>query len=299
MAITRQTPAKLQRGPKAAAESRIPRAPYLLLLPALAFALSLLIACLIVLRYSFNTWDFSTGMVSAWVLDNYVRFFSDSFYYRSFFITLQVSLVTTVIALLLGYPAAYLIAVSRHKNLLLFLVIVPLLMDVLVRAYGWIVLLSRNGLVNTTLIWLGVLQQPTQILGTETAVVLELLHEVLPFTILPLAGVLQKIDPALREAAVGLGSTKLTAFTRVTLPLSLPGVLAAVIITFALGMSAFVAPLILGAGKIFMMSIVIQQQMLLTLNWPLGSAQSVVLVVAVAALLVLYSQIQRKFPSVR
>ena len=118
----------------------------------------------------------------------------------------------TVTALLLGYPVAYLLSVSRRKHLLLFLIVLPLMMDVLVRAYGWIVLLSRSGLVNRVFVATGMFARPMQFLGTETAVVLELLHEVLPFMILPIAGVLQRIDPALREAAVGLGAAPFTAF---------------------------------------------------------------------------------------
>jgi putative spermidine/putrescine transport system permease protein len=186
--------------------------------------------------------------------------------------------------------------VSRHKHLILFLIVLPLMMDVLVRAYGWIVLLSRSGLVNRVLVGTGLLARPMQFLGTETAVVLELLHEVLPFTILPIAGVLQRIDPALREAAIGLGAGSVTTFLRVTLPLSLPGLLAGTLLTFSLAMSAFVAPLVLGGGRVPMMSILIQQQMTLLLNWPAGAAQATVLVALVSLLLLGYVRVLRAAP---
>jgi putative spermidine/putrescine transport system permease protein len=299
MAIATRAPSVAGQPGAVAARPRLNPVPYLMLLPSLLFALSLLAACLIVFRYSFNSWSPSAGMVEDWTTGAYTRIFADEFQFRGFLLTLQISLTTTVVCLVLAYPVAYLLSISRHKNLLLFLIIVPLMMDVLVRAYGWIVLLNRRGLVNQTLITLGLLREPAQILGTETAVILELLHEVLPFTILPLASVLQKIDPSLREAAVGLGASKLRAFWRVTLPLSLPGVLAGTLLTFALAMSAFVAPLLLGAGKVFVMSILIQQQMLTTLNWPLGAAQSVLLVALVSVLLLLYMWVIRKLAYAR
>jgi ABC-type spermidine/putrescine transport system permease subunit I len=260
----------------------------LLLLPAFAISASLLVACLILLRYSFDTWSPTTGMQSAWTLANYVALFRDPLYFKAFLITLQISFLVTGIALVLGYPVAYLLSVSRQKHLLVFLIVLPLLMDVLVRAYGWIVLLSRSGLVNRALLWAGLADRPIQFLGTPTAVVLELLHEVLPFMILPIAGVLQRIDPALPEAAVGLGASRLAAFWRITVPLSVPGVLAGCMLTFSLATSAFVAPLVLGGGRVFMMSILIKQQMTLLLNWPAGSAQAIGLVALVSVLLLGY-----------
>jgi putative spermidine/putrescine transport system permease protein len=264
-----------------------------LLVPAVAVTASLLIAFLIILRFSFNTWSPATGMATAWTLANYVAFLSDPFHYKALVITLKISILVTGIALVLGYPVAYLLSVSRRKHLILFLIVLPLLMDVLVRAYGWIVLLSRSGLVNRALVQAGLVERPVQFLGTETAVVLELLHEVLPFMILPIAGVLQRIDPALREAAVGLGAGQLTAFVRITLPLSLPGLLAGTLLTFSLSMSAFVAPLVLGGGRVAMMSILIQQQMTMLLNWPAGAAQSIVLVILVSGLLLGYARALR------
>jgi putative spermidine/putrescine transport system permease protein len=265
----------------------------LLLAPAVVITASLFIACLVILRYSFNVWSPTGGMVNAWSLTNYWAFFSDPFHYRSLVVTLQISLIVTAIALLLGYPVAYLLSVSRHKHLILFAIILPLLTDVLVRAYGWIVLLNRNGLVNRGLLALGLQSTPTTFLGTQTAVVLELLHEVLPFMILPIASVLERLDPALPEAAIGLGANRMTAFVRVTMPLSMPGILAGTLLTFSLSASAFVAPLVLGGGRIPMMSILIQEQMTALLNWPAGSAQAIVLVFLVSLLLIGYGRALR------
>ena len=271
----------------------------LLLGPAFAISASLLAACLVILRYSFNAWSPTGGMVTTWTLENYVAFLSDSFHYKVLATTLRVSLVTTAVAIVLGYPVAYLLSVSRRKHLILFLIILPLLMDVLVRAYGWVVLLSRNGLVNRTLLWTGLLERPISFLGTETAVVLELLHEVLPFMVLPIASVLERIDPALREAAIGLGAGPATTFRRITLPLSAPGLLAGTLLTFSLAASAFVAPLVLGGGRVPMMSILIQQQMTALLNFPAGSAQAIVLVLLVSLLLIGYGRALRLRPAGR
>ncbi len=283
----------------AASPGRAAGSTPLLLAPAFAISASLLGACLVILRYSFNAWSSTGGMTPAWTLEHYVAFVSDPFHYKVLVTTLRVSLVTTGLAVLLGYPVAYLLSVSRRKHLILFLVILPLLMDVLVRAYGWIVLLNRNGLVNRGLVRTGLIERPISFLGTETAVVLELLHEVLPFMILPLASVLQRIDPALREAATGLGASAATAFWRITLPLSVPGLLAGTLLTFSLAASAFVAPLILGGGRVPMMSILIQQQMTALLNFPAGSAQAIVLVLLVSLLLIGYGRALRGAPAAR
>jgi putative spermidine/putrescine transport system permease protein len=274
--------------------------PTLLLLgPAFAISASLLAACLIILRYSFNAWSPTGGMLTTWTLENYVAFLTDSFHYAVLATTLRVSVVTTVLAILLGYPVAYLLSVSRRKHLILFLIILPLLMDVLVRAYGWVVLLNRNGLVNRALVSTGLLERPISFLGTETAVVLELLHEVLPFMVLPIASVLERIDPAIREAATGLGAGQATTFWRITLPLSAPGLLAGTLLTFSLAASAFVAPLVLGGGRVLMMSILIQQQMTALLNFPAGSAQAIVLILLVSLLLIGYGRALRARPAER
>ena len=233
-------------------------------------------------------------MYDAWTLENYIRFFADEFYRSVFLDTVKISLTVTVLALVLGYPLAYLLSISRHRGILMFLIIMPLVMDVLVRAYGWIILLSDRGLVNVLLVTLGILDSPTRLIYTRASVVMELLHEVLPFTILPIASVLQKIDPSLKEASIGLGANKLRTFWQVTLPLSLPGILAGTILTFALGMSAFVAALILGGGRVHMMSTLIRQQMTVLLNWPLGSAESVILVVLVMVLMYFYTRTLRR-----
>ncbi len=277
------------RSPRGIGRSAV---PYVLLVPALAFMTFLLIASGFLLRYSFNSWSPTTGMTSAWSLGSYVKFFSHPYFVGALLKSMRLALLVTVIALLIGYPVAYLMSVSpRYRNLITILVVAPLIMDVVIRAYGWIVLLSSGGLVNAVIMAVGLSEEPIKLLYTQWAVVAELLHETLAFMVLPIAAVLQKIDPSLREAAGTLGATRWRIFWLVTLPLSVPGVLAGTFLVFALGMSAFVGPLILGGGNVTVMSLVIRDQIGVTLDWPLGSAMSIVLVLLTLVLLFFYGRL--------
>ncbi len=265
--------------------------PYGLLVPATCFLVFLLIATGFLVRYSFNAWDPSTSMVSAWTLQSYRQFFSQPYFFGALLSTMRIALTITVIALLMGYPIAYLMTRSpRHRNLLMMLVLVPLVMDAVIRAFGWIILLSNSGLVNTVILGLHLSKTPLRLLFTQSGVVIELLHETLAFMVLPIAAVLQKIDPRLGEASGTLGANKWQKFWLITLPLSLPGVLAGTLLVFALGMGAFVGPLILGGGNITMMALVISDQMGVTIDWPLGSAMSIILVAITLILLFFYGR---------
>ncbi len=268
-----------------------------LLVPALSLLLPLLIACLLLMRYSLNGWDTGRNMYPAWTLRNYSGVLGDPFYRGVLGNTLKLGAIVTGVALVLAYPMSYAIAAARRRQVLLLLVVIPLWMDVLIRAYGWIVLLNRGGLVNTLLLRLHLVEAPVRFLATPLAVVLQLVHEVLPFMILTLTSILQRIDPALREAAMNLGANPLVAFWRVPLPLSLPGILASTILTFSLAISAFAGPLILGGGRVPLMSLIINQQMTFGMNWPLGSAEAVTLMALVLMLFYLYSVAMRRLPA--
>jgi ABC-type spermidine/putrescine transport system permease subunit I len=265
--------------------------PYLLLVPAIAFMVFLLLATAFLLRYSFNTWAPDTGMASSWSLFSYVQMFSEPLYYSGLIRSFRVAFIVTIVNLLLAYPIAYIMTFRpRYRNLFLILIIAPLMIDVVLRAYGWLILLSGSGLINSVLIALGLVNTPVKLIFTEWAVVAELLHETLAFMVLPIAAVLQKIDPSLHEAAASLGAGRWRTFWLITLPLSLPGVLAGTLLVFALGTSAFVGPLILGGGNVVMMSTLIRTQMGVTLDWPLGSAMSIVLVTLTLVLLFFYGR---------
>jgi putative spermidine/putrescine transport system permease protein len=260
-----------------------------MLAPGLLIIVPLLAACVILLRISFNDWDPVRTMVPSWTLKNYIYIFTNPAQLNGLLNTLRISLIVTVACLLIGYPVAIAIArAGRYRGLLMFLLVTPMLTDVLIRAYGWMVILGPGGPINSFMVATGFWPRPRRLIYTELAVVLELIHENIPFMILPLAAVLERINPALRDAAMNLRASPLRAFLHVTLPLSRSGVIAGTLLVFALSTSAFVAPLVLGGGNVPVMTTLMQQTMFTTLNWPEGSAQSVVLVGLVLVLLLLY-----------
>jgi putative spermidine/putrescine transport system permease protein len=266
----------------------------LLFVPASAILLSLMLAFGILLRYSLNAWDPVQTMVPDWTAKNYLAFFRDPVLGRAFVNTMRISVIVTLVCLIVGYPVAYGISRSRHRDLLVFLVITPMLMDVLIRAYGWMVMLGQQGFVNVLMRSVGIWPEPRRLMYTELSVILELIHELIPFMILPIANVLERIDPTLRDAAMNLHAGPARTFMLITLPLSGPGVVAGTLLTFGLAMSAFTAPLVLGGGRVMTMTILIRQQMITTLNWPLGAAEAVVLVLVVLSVLVVYSRLVRR-----
>lgn len=207
--------------------------------------------------------------------------------------TLRVAAVTTLACLVLGYPLAISIARARgtSRTVQTVLVISPLFVSVVVRAYGWILVLGNRGLVNGALTWLGILAEPVRLLNTETAVVIGLVEALLPFMVLSLAAVLERQDPALEEAARGLGDTALGAFFRVTLPLSRPGALAGSLLVFMVSMGSFATPALLGGSEVRLMVTEIYTQMTAVFNWPLGAALSVVLLTVSVTVIVAVSRL--------
>jgi putative spermidine/putrescine transport system permease protein len=259
---------------------------------------SLVAASLVLLRFSFNHWDPVHTMVPGWTLTNYGALLSNPVVGRAFVNTARISAIVTVACLVIGYPAAYGISRSRRRDILIFLLVAPLMIDALVRAYGWFVMLGQHGIVNVLLTAAHIWREPRRLIYTELAVELELVHELMPFMVLPIANVLERTDPALREAAMNLRASPWHTFLHITLPLSRPGVVAGTLLVFALSMSAFVAPLVLGGGNVLTMTMLIQQQMFTTLNWPLGSAQSIVLVLLVLVILAGYRRQLRRAAAV-
>jgi len=260
-----------------------------LFVPSGFILLSLLATCIILLRISFYSWSAGHPMQPNWTLNAYRALLTDPVVLKAFMTTLRISLIVTAVCLVLGYPVAVGIArAGRWRPFLIFLLITPMLTDVLIRAYGWIVMLGQRGLVNALMTSLGLWERPQQLLYTELSVILELIHELSPFMVLPIASVVERINPALRDAAMNLRAGPVRTFLHITLPLSIPGIIAGTFLTFALAMSAFVAPLVLGGGNVMTMTVLMRQSMFTTLNWPLGAAQSVALVLLVVAMLAIY-----------
>jgi ABC-type spermidine/putrescine transport system permease subunit I len=222
---------------------------------------------------------------------HYVALFTTDLYGLVFWITLRISLVTTLAALLLGYPVAYCLArlPPARANLLLILVVIPFWTSILVRTYAWMVLLGRDGVINRLLMALGVIQAPLRLLNTTFAVYVAMVHVLLPFMILPLFATLRGIDPQLLRAAASLGARPAAAFRQVLLPLSLPGVFAGCLLVFILALGFFITPALVGSPRDLMIAILIDQQVE-TLHWPFASALAVVLLAAAVGSFALLSK---------
>jgi spermidine/putrescine transport system permease protein len=201
--------------------------------------------------------------------------------------------VTTGVCLVVGYPVAYYLARSGHRfrNLLLFLLLVPFWTNFLIRIYAWMLLLRTEGLLNRGLMGLGLISEPLQIMYTPLAVMLAMVYEFLPFMILPLYTSLEKLDPALLEAAADLYARPLRRFLRVTLPLSVPGVIAGTILVFVPTMGMFVVPDLMGGARTALVGNLVRQQFLSARDWPFGAAASMVLMALTLLATVLYTRV--------
>ena len=242
----------------------------------------LVLPLLILLRYSFNRFVPGKFMVDALTAENYVKIFADPYYRHVLVLTAGVAALCTLLCLIIGYPAAYQLArsQSRHKSWLILLVIVPLFVGNAVRSAGWIVVFGQKGAFNATLSWLGLIDAPLQIMYTPLAVVVGIVGFNLPFMVLTLQSVIEGINPALEEAALGMGAPPLRAFWHVTLPLSLPGVIAGSLLCFILAMNAYATPVLLGGPRFQMMAPLVYNQISEQANWPLGGALAFVLMIA-------------------
>ena len=225
-------------------------------------------------------------------LANYARFLGDPFYLGTLRATIGLGLSVTVLAMALGYPVAYGLARGRHrgKTALRLCVVAPLLVSVVIRTYGWIVLLANNGVVNQTLRALGLVDEPVRFMFTQTGVTIGLVHFALPVAILTLVGVIEAVDPSREEAARGLGAGRWQTFWRVTLPLTLPGVGAGSMLVFALTVAAFVTPALMGGPSLIVLSTLIYQQMTVTLEWGFGAAVATILLGVTVGLFLLYQR---------
>jgi putative spermidine/putrescine transport system permease protein len=257
-----------------------------LIVPATVFVvLGLLVPIALLFRYSLNRFEPRRMMVDALTLENYAKFFTDPYYLTIFTTTLRVALVCTAICLVLGFPLAYVLARTRtrFKNVLIMLVVLPLFVGNAVRAAGWMTLFGSKGFLNSTLIWLGVIAEPLQIMFTELAVIVGIVAVNLPFMVLTLQAVIEGIDRAVEEAAFSLGADPLAMFRRVLWPLALPGIIAGILLTFILGMNAYATPVLLGGPKFKMMGPLVFGQFQLN-NWPFGAAVAFILMTSTLVL---------------
>ncbi len=227
-------------------------------------------------------------------LDNYRLLLDDTLYVKAYLSSVKVAAISTFIALLVGYPMAYAIARSKHRNLLLVLVMLPFWTSFLIRIYAWMGLLRPTGLINTALQSLGLIEAPLVMLNTQGAVYLGIVYGYLPFMVLPLYARLERQDPALLEAAADLGAKPWRAFLSVTLPLSLPGVIAGALLVFIPAVGEFVIPDLMGGPDTLMIGRVLWNEFFTNRDWPLASAVAIVLLIVLVAPIMLFQALQTR-----
>lgn len=230
-------------------------------------------------------------------LENFKTFFRVPLYYNSMLNSIKLGVLVSVLTLVLGYPLAYVIAKTRdpnRQNLYFILVLIPMQLDLVVRIYGLMTLLGDNGLINSALMRYGLRSTPLPLMYNTFGTVVGLGQLGLPFMVLSLYGIIQNIDPFLEEAARGLGASRWQAFFRVTFPLSMPGILAGTLLVFAITISSYVVPALLGGHRIFVMPMHIFQQISEQGYWQFGSAIAVLLfAVSLIAVYVYHRYTQR------
>lgn len=268
--------------------------PWLLLTPALTtVALLLVIPVGFIIVYSF--WlHTSTGTDSVgFYLDNWTEVLTDPFYRDILFKTLRIAFLTTVACAILGYAPAYYIATSksRYKPLLLLLLILPFWISYIIRTMSWINILGAGGAINSVLLWTGLISEPVQLLYNEATVILGLVHYLLPFMILNVYVSVEAIDRNLVDAARSLGSTSFQAFREITLPLSLPGLAAGGLLCFVLSAGTYITPAILGGPRDAMFANLVFDAVITQLNWPLGSALSIILLIVLSVVVSIYNRL--------
>ncbi|MCL4530955.1 MAG: ABC transporter permease [Chloroflexi bacterium] len=224
-------------------------------------------------------------------ITNYTRLF-DPLYGKIFIYSLEVGLATTVLSILIGYPLAYYIAraPARQRSLLLFLILVPFWTNFIIRIYAWIMILRAGGLLDAFLEWAHITQHSLNLLYSPTAVLIGMVYEFLPFMVLPLYTSLEKIENSILEAAADLGAPPWRVFLRVTLPLSVPGMIAGTILVFIPAMGMFVIPDLMGGAKTILIGNVIRNQFLTARDWPFGAASSMILMLLTMVFTLYYTR---------
>jgi putative spermidine/putrescine transport system permease protein len=266
----------------------------LLLLPTLGiFIFFFLLPLFFLFITSFKTFDAASGIGNDWTLQNYIKFITDKFYLGVVWRTVKIALITTLAAIVISFPVAYQItkAKGRIKNYLTLLVLSPLLISMVIRCYGWVILLSNNGVVNNTLMNFGLIDKPLTLLYTEFSVVIGMVHVLFPYMVLSIMGSLERIDPSVIRASQNLGASSIRTFFSVILPLTLPGIFAGSVMVFSLGVSSFVTPAILGGPQVKVMSFLTYEQVGIMLNWPYGSAIGFLLIFIATITIIIYSKL--------
>jgi putative spermidine/putrescine transport system permease protein len=279
--------------PAAAASVLAKARPWLLLAPILLFLAVLGAAALVVLRMSFgsagNEWR-------SFTLQNYADL-ADGYFIRSLWLTLRLAFQSMIFAVLLAIPVA--LAMARTKSrlarrLLLAGVLLPLLVNLLLQGYGWLVILGPAGLLNHALLGTGLIERPVMLLYREHGVLLGLIQTAFPLAVLPLSSAMRAVSISYEEAAATLGATRWQTLRHVLLPLAMPGLVSGALLVFAYNASAFAVPLLLGGRRVPMLAVLVHDQVAPLLNWPAASASGVVLMIATLTVMALSQRLVRR-----
>jgi|SRR6516162_6926517 len=271
------TSAHAHRGSPAAIERRRQRMLAALGVPALA---------LLAVLFAYPVLRLMALSMEGGSLTWYAKALGESFYLEVFWITVRIAVIVTLATLVLSYPIAYFLATATHLGAALgfALVVLPLWTSILVRTYAWMVLLGRNGVVNKSLMAVGIIDEPLALLHNELGVVIGMVHVLMPYMVLPVYAAMRRVDPDLLQAAEGLGAGALRIFYRVFLPLSAQGIYAGCTLVFVLSVGFFITPALLGGGRVIMIAVLIEQQVREVLNWSFASALATVLLVGTIAI---------------
>jgi putative spermidine/putrescine transport system permease protein len=262
---------------------RLPPVPYLLSAPALLlYAVLLLVPLLATALLSLHSFGIYKGIENVYNLANYRDIFSDGYFYEIFGRTFRIAFLVTLLAALIGAPEAYILNRMRApwRGIFLLVALGPLLISVISRTLGWALLLGSTGLINQGLIALGVIGEPLQFMYSETGIVIALTHVLIPLMVISVWASLQRLDPQVENAAISLGAAASTVLRRIVLPQAMPGILSGGIIVFALAASAFATPAIIGGRRLKVAATLAYDEFLNTLNWPLGAAIVILLLIA-------------------
>lgn len=253
------------------------------------FLVLMLIPLLLTVILSFRQFDYQAGIMPGYTLSHYIEVLTDSYFLEIFWRTLWMSALTTVICLLIGAPEAYILSRMRNpwRSVFLLVVLSPLLVSLVVRAFGWTILLNPEGPVGRVLGAFGI----ESVMYSPVAVVIALVHVMLPFMVIPVWTSLQKIDPAVEHAAYSLNATPFQTLVKVIFPQAVPGMLSGSLIVFGLTASSFAIPGLLGGRRVKVVATEVYDQFLFDLNWPLGSAIAILLLVANLVIMLSYSRI--------
>lgn len=272
---------------------RLPLSEWQLALPlALAFASIFLAPLLMLVGVSF----FNDDKITQPGFGQWAKFLGDPFSYKVIADTMLLGLKTVCATIVIGYPLAliYLDASPRLQKVLIFIIVMPLLLSVVVRTFAWIVVLGREGVVNTLLMQLGIISEPLRLLQTELGLVISLTQIEMPLMLLPLISVMSRLDPNLRDASSALGASRWRTLFEVIVPLSMPGLVAGCLLVFASSTTAFISQTVIGGVRLIYLPLLIWQQSLVVFNWPFAAVVSLTLLVSVLTVVSALSYLGRR-----